>query len=288
MRTDTTMSTANKQDFYWRAFVTFYIVLSFLVIAASGLVLFISPPGRVANWAQWTFAGVTKAGWQAIHTVFTFLFVGAAVLHVYFNWRVIVAYVKSKVGVGVRRGRELAFASGLTVMVLGLTLAGLPPFSSVMSYGETVKNSWSNPATEPPVPHAELWTLSKFAETTKVPVETARRNLERAGMPVESGDDATLAVIAARYKVTPREVYAKALGTTKSAPVPLAEGGGYGQKSVQQISEQLDVPLDKALERLRRAGIAEPTATSTLRELATANARRPFEIAQIIQGSTGS
>ncbi len=78
------MGTDKKKDaFYWRALVTFYIVLSFLVIAASGVVLFISPPGRVANWFQWSFGGLTKANWQAVHTVFTFLFVTAAAVHIY-------------------------------------------------------------------------------------------------------------------------------------------------------------------------------------------------------------
>jgi len=57
----------------------------------------------------------------------------------------------------------------------------MPPFSSVMSYGESVKNSWSNPSTEPPAPHTELWTVAKFAETTKVPLESAMRNLADGG-----------------------------------------------------------------------------------------------------------
>ncbi|RPJ70256.1 MAG: DUF4405 domain-containing protein [Acidobacteria bacterium] len=278
------MGIDKKDRFYWRAFVTFYIVLSFLVIAASGLVLYISPPGRVANWSQWSLGGLTKANWQAVHTVFTFLFVVAAAVHIYFNWRVILAYVKSKVGAGVRRGRELTLASGVAAAVLTLTIVGMPPFSSVMSYGESVKNSWSNPSTEPPVPHAELWTVAKFAESTKVPVESAMRNLADGGMSIDSAD-VTLQAIASRYGVTPQEVYAKAVGTAKSVPVALAEGGGYGQKSVQQIAEQLDIPLTTALDRLHRAGIRQAAADSNLRELATANSRRPFEIAQIIQGN---
>lgn len=282
------MGTDNKKDaFYWRAFVTFYIVLSFLVIVASGVVLFISPPGRVANWSQWSLGGLTKANWQAVHTVFTFLFVAAAGVHIYFNWRVILAYVKSKVGAGVRRGRELTLASVVAAAILTLTIIGVAPFSSLMSYGEVAKNSWSNPATEPPVPHAELWTIAKFSETTKVPVESAMRNLADRGLAVES-PEVTLQAIATRYKVTPKEVYAKAIGTATAPHVPLAEGGGYGQKSVQQIAEQLNVPLSTALERLRQAGIGQASAESSLRELATANSRRPFELAQIIQGNTGS
>jgi hypothetical protein len=281
------MSTDKKKDaFYWRAFVTFYIVLSFLVIAASGVVLFISPPGRVATWSQWDLAGLTKADWQAVHTVFTVLFLVAACVHIFFNWRVILAYLKSKAGAGVRRSRELTLASVVATAVLILTISGVPPFSSLMSYGETARNSWSNPATEPPVPHAELWTLAKLAETTKVPVESAMRNLAEGGLTVES-PDATLQAIATRYHVPPKEVYAKAIGTAAAPHVLLAEGGGYGQKSVQQLADQVNVPLATALERLRRAGIAHAAAESGLRELATSNSRRPIEIAQIIQGTTG-
>jgi len=281
------MSTSRKDAFYWRAFVTFYVVLSFVVIAASGFVLYISPPGRVANWSQWTLGGLTKGSWQAVHTVFTFLFVAAAAVHVYFNWRVIIAYLRSKLGDGIRRRRELALASGLAVAVLALTLGGLPPFSSVMTYGESVKNSWSDPATEPPVPHAELWTLAKFAETTKIPVATAMDNLSQAGMPVET-QQATLQAIAARYKVTPKDVYTKAVGVARPAPVPVGEGGGYGQKTVEQIAEQLNIPITTAIDRLHRAGVDTAGADSNLRALAAASGRRPFEIAQIIQGTAGS
>ena len=281
------MGIDKKDPFYWRAFVTFYIVLSFLVIAASGFALFISPPGRVANWSQWSLGGLTKASWQAIHTVFTFLFVVAAAVHIYFNWRVILAYVRSKVGAGVRRGRELTLASAVGAAVLTLTIVGIPPFSSVMSYGDSVKNSWSNPSTEPPVPHAELWTVAKFAEATKVPVESAMRNLADAGMPIDS-PEVTLQATGSRHGVTPKEVYSKAVGSAKPAQVPLAEGGGYGQRSVQQMAEQLNIPLATALDRLHRAGISQAVSDSNLRELATASSRRPFEIAQIIQGNAGS
>jgi hypothetical protein len=276
------MATTNKDRFYWRAFVTFYVVLSFLVIAATGIVLYIAPPGRVANWSQWTFGGLLKSQWQAVHTVFSFLFVVAASVHLYFNWRVIVAYVKSKLGEGVKRGRELALASGVAAVVLGMTVATLPPFGTVMTLGEAVKNSWSNPTTEPPVPHAEMWTLAKFSETTKVPVEQAMENLKQANMPV-TDPATTLSAVAAAYSVTPREVYQKALGATKAASTPLSEGGGYGQKTVQEVAEQIHLPLDTALDRLRQAGVKDAAAGASIRTLAVASGKRPFELVQILQ-----
>jgi hypothetical protein len=276
------MATAKKDGFYWRAFVTFYVVFSFLVIAGTGLVLYIAPPGRVANWSEWTLGGLRKNQWQAVHTVFSFLFVLAASFHLYFNWRVIVAYIKSKLGEGVRRGRELALASGMAAAILGMTVAALPPFGTIMTLGEEAKNSWSNPATEPPVPHAEMWTLVKFAEATKVTVEQAMANLKQAGIPVADADT-TLSAVAAAYRVTPREVYQKALGTAKAASTPLTEGGGFGQKTVQEVAEQMHLPLETALDRLRQAGVKDAAGDANIRTLATSNGKRPFELVQILQ-----
>jgi hypothetical protein len=277
------MTPARRQVFYWRAFVTFYVILSFIVIAASGLVLFISPPGRVANWSQWTFGWLQKADWQAVHTVFTLLFLGAIALHVYFNWRVILNYVRRKVGEGLHRGKELGLAAAVGATVLVLTIVGVPPFSAVMTLGERVKNSWSDPATEPPVPHAELWTVATFAETNKLPVDRAMDNLRDAGLAAP-GTDVTLQALATTYRVTPRQVYLKALGQARAAAVPVAEGGGFGRKTVGQLCEEAGVPVDTALERLRQAGFTAATAESNMRQVATQNGRRPIEVAQIIQG----
>jgi hypothetical protein len=277
------MNPGRKEGFYWRAFVTFYVIFSFVVIAASGLVLFISPPGRVANWSQWRFGALLKADWQAVHTVFALLFLAAAAFHIYFNWRVILNYIRVKVGEGLHRGRELGVAAAVGVGVLVLTIVGIPPFSTVMTFGETVKNSWSDPATEPPVPHAELWTVAKFAESNKITVDQAMGNLREANMAAP-GPDVTLQVLATTHKVTPRQVYLKALGQAEAASVPMAEGGGFGRKTVGQLCQEVNVPIETALERLRQAGFTDATADSNMRQLATRNGKRPIEVAQVIQG----
>jgi len=73
--------------FHWRAFVTLYVTLSFVLLAASGIVLYVAPPGRVANWSRWTLGALDRHGWQAVHTVFALLFVLAGAFHLWFNWR---------------------------------------------------------------------------------------------------------------------------------------------------------------------------------------------------------
>jgi hypothetical protein len=277
------MASTRRQPFYWRAFVTFYIVFSFVALGISGLVLFISPPGRVANWSQWRFATLLKGDWQAVHTVFALLFLATAAVHVYFNWRVIVNYLRRKVGEGLNRGRELAMASAAGLAILALTVAGVPPFSTVMALGETAKNSWSDPSTEPPVPHAEEWTVATFAETTKVGVDQVMENLRQANLTAPA-PEVTLQALATTYKTTPRNVYLKALGPEKAASVPATEGGGYGRKSVGQLCAETGIPVDTALERLRQAGFPDAAAESNMRQLATANGRRPIEVAQVIRG----
>jgi hypothetical protein len=277
------MQSERKRTFYWRAFVTFYVVFSFLVIAASGLVLFISPPGRIANWSEWTLGGLQKSGWQAVHTVFALLFVVAAGFHIYFNWRVILNYVRRKVGEGLRRGKELAAASVVGAAILVSTIAGVPPFSTVITLGETARNSWSDPASEPPVPHAEEWTVAKFAETNKVPTDQAMENLRQSGLAAP-GADTTLQSLATTYGVTPREVYLKALGPEKAASVPPAGSAGFGRKTVSQLCAETNTPIETALARLAQAGFQGATAESNMRELATKHGRRPIEVAQIIRG----
>ena len=57
-------------------------------------------------------------------------------------------------------------------------------------------------------------------------------------------------------------------------------GGGYGRKTVAQLCEELNIPLEIALERLKEKNIiAKPT--NTLRDLTSKEYQMPVEIANI-------
>ncbi len=81
---------------------------------------------------------------RVLLTPFTLLFLGAIALHVYFNWRVILNYLRRKVGEGLHRRKEMGLAVAVGTAVLVLTIVGVPPFSTVMTIGEQVKNSWGD------------------------------------------------------------------------------------------------------------------------------------------------
>lgn len=270
--------------FNWRAFFSLYVVISFVVMAVTGLVLFATPPGRVANWSEWRLAGLTKEEWQAIHTTFTLVFLVAASFHVYYNWNILLSYLRNRMRQGVPRKRELAWSAVAATALLALTLADVPPVSYIMETSETLSASWSTSTTEPPVPHAELLTLAKLADTVKVPIERISVKLEAAGID-RGADDATVGEIAERAGLTPSELYARVMEGEAKPAVSLVEGGGYGQKNVRQMGDQLQVPVEVLLDNLRRKGI-EADADSNVRDLAKVHGKLPIDIVKLMQGAT--
>ena len=278
------MSASSK--FHWKVFVSFYVVFSFLALAVSGIVLYVAPPGRIANWSVWRLLLLSKAQWQAVHTIVALAFLVAAGFHIYFNWKVLVAYLKSKLQAGIRMKRELAAASLTGAAILAVSITGMPPFGTVMDVGEDIKNSWSTTASEPPVPHAELMTVEKLSETVKIPTEKAVANLEKQGITV-ARPTMTVQQIADDNKLTPQQVYQKIQSDDAKPKVSLAEGGGWGRMNVQQVCERFNVPLDAGVARLQAAGI-EATSSTAIRELATARGKTPIDIAKIIVGEDGA
>ena len=131
-----------KKAFYTRSFAVFLLFLTVLMLSVSGLVLYVAPPGRYANFSGWQVLAIDKGGWEAIHTNFSWIFLIIISLHTYFNWRVIRGYLRRGVNWTVRYRRELGAATATTLLVFAGTLRGWPPFSSVMTFGESVKRYW--------------------------------------------------------------------------------------------------------------------------------------------------
>jgi len=53
----------SRKGFNWRGFTSLLLAAGFLILAGSGLVLYASPRGRVANWTDWEVLGLTKHEW---------------------------------------------------------------------------------------------------------------------------------------------------------------------------------------------------------------------------------
>jgi hypothetical protein len=275
------LTTSAPARFQWRAFVTLFVTFSFVLIAVSGLVLYVAPPGRVAHWSLWTLAGLDKEAWQALHTVFALLFVLAGAFHLYFNWRIFWSYLRSRLSAGIRMKRELALATVLLAAIGVLTVAGWAPFGTVMELGAAASASWSVEGAEPPVPHAEILTLERLSALTGLPLEQALSNLETAGLTGATAGS-TIAALASAHGQTPEQVWLALKGTRVTRDLPA--GGGYGLKTVGEVCAQLEISPEEGLSRLRAHGL-DGAPETPLKVLAERHGRRPHDLLQILAGA---
>ena len=135
------MESERKIVFNWRAFFSVLACLSFIGMVFTGVILFIVPPGRVANWTGWTLIGLTKHQWIGLHDWFSVIFILASVFHIYLNWKVLVSYFKNKVSKVFALRFEWVLALVICGFVLIGTLGNVKPFSSLLAWNENILSS---------------------------------------------------------------------------------------------------------------------------------------------------
>jgi hypothetical protein len=245
----------------------------------------VAPPGRIAHWSNWTLGALSKEQWQAIHTVFSVLFVIMAGFHLYFNWKPIVAYFKEKIQTHLKMRREFLIASSAVVGILALTLLQLPPFQPIMDLSESLTNSWSSEEVEPPIPHAELMTINELSIQLQMKPNDVRSQLQTAGIELTEDNSVIIQDIADANGISPATLYQNITlpGGEQAAEQTASSGGaGYGRMTVAQLAEKVNVPAQQAIDRLSAEGI-DATVSSNIRELSNANNLLPIELVEIIQ-----
>jgi hypothetical protein len=283
------------KPFQWRALISVLVALCFLMLAVTGIVLFISPPGRVANWTNWSILGLRKSEWGGVHIWFGLLFLVVSVWHLALNWRPMLNYFKNRRQRSFGLRKEWLVACGIVVGIFIGTKAGLAPFSSLLAWNESVKQSWEQPQTRAPIPHAELLTLRELAAMAGTDVPVALVRLEAKGVKGATGDT-VVAEIADQAKVPAARVYeiiasnlAKAgaggHGAGGGASAGGGGAGGPGNKTLVQFCADEGIEIAVAQERLAAKGF-KAEASQTLRELAVAHGfARPFELIEIIRAT---
>lgn len=200
-----------KSGFSLRAFISLFMFLDFIFIALTGIILYIAPPGRIAYWVNWKLAGIDKTGLQTVHTVFAFFFIIATIFHIYYNWTVFCNYIISKARGTLNRKVEILVSVTITLIVLIGSIAAIPPFSTIMKWGDILKDSWHSEAEKPPIPHAELMNVQEISEKTGVPLETAMTRLTAAGIKIKRAEQ-RIAGIAKKNDMSARKVFMVIMG----------------------------------------------------------------------------
>jgi len=292
------MTTSDNRRFNWRAFASITAALSFLGMCVTGIILFVVPPGRIANWTGWKIFGLTKHQWIGLHIWLSAVFMVAAIVHIYLNWRPLVSYLKN------RASQSFAFRVEwvTVVLVCGLitigTLAEIRPFSSLLAWNEAIKHSWDDSGRRAPVPHAELLTLAELAnQVDGVNLESVIENLKAKGVQVESAES-VVGDLAMAHNMTPHELYTVAVGGTaagrghgggrgsgmggQGGTQEHSSGRGIGRMSLKQYCTESGLDLNAAMEKLRKAGL-EPSEEKTLREIADTGGIHPSELRVLLE-----
>lgn len=219
-----------------RKIVSLTLLLSFILIIASSLALYVVPEGRVAYWSQWEMFGLSKEQWGALHIAGGFLFLLCGIWHLFLNLRPTLAYLSGK---GKGSFLPLAVSLALCGTVYAGTLYGWQPMQGIMDLNSSIKRQQERAHGAPPYGHAELSTLQSFCGFMRFDVEKVVAGLREQGFKGEVKGRAVLADIAAANDMPPSELYRhilKAVGLTEEQARAMQSGGsgkgaGRGKKA---------------------------------------------------------
>ncbi len=268
-----------KKKTNWRAFVSVYMGYSFLTMTITGIILYLAPAGRVAFWSNWTFLGFTKKEWEALHTLFSFVWVVIATYHIIYNWKPLMAYMRRKVSGTAKYTREFFYATIFTLIVFVGTYYEIPPFSSVMDFGEYLTESWESKETEPPVPHAELLTISEFSKTIKMPLQKTLNTLAKKGFKIPD-TLMTVEEVAKLNNTSPNKLYL-ALNEKESSTMKYAAKRGLGRKLFSEILKENNLSWEEAIQKLKAKNIVVEK-DEKLRDISEENNVKPLDILEAL------
>lgn len=267
-----------------RTIVSMTLLISFIFLLMTSIILYIVPHGRVAYWSDWHLWGLKKDQWGDLHINLGFLFLFTGMLHVYYNWKPLLAAMKN-------RARQVslftpAFSTGVivTMVVCVGTLLNVPPMSTVLKLGETIKERAADNYGEPPYGHAELSSLKLFARRTSLDLEKAMQLLKAKSIHCK-GSGQTILGIAKENHLTPKQVYEiiePALQFSSQKTVfPDTPPPGFGRRTLAEICSEFDIDITLTLQALATKKITAGQK-QTIVEIAAANSMDPHALFTIL------
>ena len=260
-------------------------LLSFAILMLTSVILYIVPHGRVAYWSNWQLWGLSKDQWGNIHINTGILFLITGFLHIYYNWKPILSYLKNQSRQLKIFTKDFNIALFLTLFVALGTYFEIPPVIWLIDAGSAIKDSAAIKYGEPPYGHAELSSLKSFCAKMQLDPENSIKHLRDKGILVDN-EKQTIAEIASLNKKTPQQIYlamkprkAKNTGiqTLPDNPPP-----GFGNQSLAEICETYHLNTNAIIKILSIKDInAEPEMS--IRMIADRNNISPFDVYLVIK-----
>jgi len=273
-------TTKKKELFKLRSFTSFSLVFSTIIMSWSGFILYVAPAGRIANWTDWKLMLFTKAEWQALHTIFSYMFFILFIIHLFFvNWRAFLTYFRSKVKTGLNRKWELFAATVITALFFIGTLESWTPFGPVMNFGEKVKESWESSYGSPPVAHMEEYSMGRLMRS--FPAADPDKIIAALGDSgvVVTDTSMTISNIASNNGTTPERIYEIISGRFSESLVidtSLAPSG-VGRMTLESVAAHLDTEVADLISILAGQGV-KASSSSTMKSVADEMGITPHDL----------
>ena len=269
-----------SKTFHPRSFISFSMLLVILWLLVSGTVLYVSPPGRIAHWQNWTLLGLNKTQWENQHTVFSYTFILLAIWHIfYLNWHNLRSYIKLKTRAGFRKKREFTGAIIIFLVLYVGTSYQVSPIGDFIALGNKVGFGWENSQESAPMPHTENLSLSEIAnKQLNMPMAEAVEILKKQGLQI-SDTTQNLKEIASFNNTSPSKIYSS-LSTKHNQTAPA--GKGYGRMTLKSLAAQWNMETVELIDLLKENNVvAQPS--QTLREVADQHGLHPSALVKMIK-----
>ena len=260
-------------------------LLSFSLLILTAIILYVVPQGRIAYWSDWRLWGLTKTQWGNIHIILGSLLLLSISLHVYYNWKPVVSYLKNKAKQLKVFTPEFNVAVVITAVFIVGTYIYLPPFSWIIDWSTSIKDAAAVRYGEPPYGHAELSTLKTFAGKVKLELDESMKNLKKAGIRV-AAENQTLLEIARINHLSPQQVYSamkpKEVSARPNKLLPDSPPGGIGRRTIADICNSYNLNIPAIMRGFAREKI-EVSADMSLKSIAAENSLSTFDVYEILK-----
>jgi hypothetical protein len=261
--------------------ISLTLAWTFLVSTISGLVLFISPPGRIAYWANWNIIGFTKTQWAQLHITTTLLIVFIVIWHLYYNWKPFTSYMKNKITKAFSATKELIISLAIVLVIVTGSFTQVPPFNWIVNLSDYISEEWEVNYGTPPYNHAELDTLKIFTKRLNINFDIASSKLNKNGIKFNEHD--ILLTIAIENNLSPQDIY-RMIDTNNGIEhnIKKLEGAGLGKKTLSQVCTLRGLNIEHVLQLFKEQGISG-YSDDKFKDIALKNNVTPTDLLQIIE-----
>ena len=252
---------------------------AFLTMSYTGIMLYFVPKGKIAYWADWHIFGLSKTQYGEIHTTSMLVFLFFGILHIYYNWKPILSYLKNKERKISFTKKEFLVAFGLNFLFVFGTLYMIQPFKGFLNLQESIKESWAQEYGEPPFGHAEETKLKVFCKKMGIDYTQASEILTSNGIAFQAQE--SLLLIGQNNNMSPSSVY-KLIAKNRSKEkddIP----SKLGRKTLQELSDMKKIDLNHALAVLKLKGVSDINAQSKIKNIADVLNITPVDLYKLLK-----